>query len=43
MSADARKKWEAENKIESADIESLYKYDNKKYQEALSQRPWKNE
>jgi len=41
--ADARKKWEAENKIESADIESLYKYDNKKYQEYLQAKPWKSD
>jgi len=36
----ARKKWEAENKIESIEGDQLYKYDNKKYQEFRSTRPW---
>lgn len=40
MSDAARKKFEADNKIESIDADQLYKYDNKKYQEFLSTKPW---
>jgi len=36
----ARKKFESDNKIESIDSDQLYKYDNKKYQEFLSTKPW---
>jgi len=36
----ARKKFENDNKIESMDSDQLYKYDNKKYQEFLSTKPW---
>jgi len=43
MSESARKKFESENKIESIDSDLLYKYDNKKYQEFLSTRPWKTD
>eukprot|EP01114_Cavostelium_apophysatum_P003471 TRINITY_DN1336_c0_g1_i1.p1 TRINITY_DN1336_c0_g1~~TRINITY_DN1336_c0_g1_i1.p1 ORF type:complete len:332 (-),score=68.94 TRINITY_DN1336_c0_g1_i1:59-1054(-) len=40
MSDAARKKFEADHKIESVDVDHLFKYDNKKYQEFLSTRPW---
>jgi len=39
-SIDAKKKFESDNKIESIEADQLYKYDNKKYQEFLSTRPW---
>jgi len=43
MSKEAQKKFEQENKIESIDGDELYKFDNKKYQEFLSSRPWKTD
>jgi len=39
-SDNARKKWEAENKIESVDGDILYKWDNQKYQAFLATKPW---
>jgi hypothetical protein len=43
MSEAARKKWEAENKIESIEGDQLYAYDNQKYQSYLSTKPWTKE
>jgi len=41
MSAqDAKKKFEADNKIECIEADQLYQYDNAKYQASLSSRPW---
>jgi COP9 signalosome complex subunit 5 len=39
-SEQARKKWEAENKIEAIEGDQLYKYDNEKYQAFLQSKPW---
>mmetsp|Transcript_20539 Transcript_20539/g.28821 ORF Transcript_20539/g.28821 Transcript_20539/m.28821 type:complete len:335 (-) Transcript_20539:73-1077(-) len=39
-SDDARKRFEAENKIENVDADQLYKWDNSNYQAFLSTRPW---
>lgn len=39
-SDDARKRFEAENKIENVDADQLYKWDNTNYQAFLSTRPW---
>jgi len=40
MAEAARRKFEAENKIESIDADQLYKYDNKQYQAFLATKPW---
>jgi len=40
MASAAQKKFEADNKIESIDGDSLYDYDNDKYQKSLASRPW---
>lgn len=41
MSADARKRFELENKIENAD--AVYKYDAAAHQALCSQKPWAKE
>lgn len=43
MASDARKNWEAANKIESVSEDHLYHYDSQKYNQQLSSRPWTKE
>jgi len=43
MSSDARKNWEAANKIESVDADQLYKYESDTYQKGIAHRPWKQD
>lgn len=40
MAEASRRKFDTENKIESIEGDQLFKYDNKKYQEFLSSKPW---
>jgi len=35
-----RSKFEKDNKIETMDMDQIYKYDNKKYQDFLASKPW---
>jgi len=42
-STDALKNWEVANKIETIDVDRLYKFDNDKVKQLQDQKPWKTD